>query len=1647
MRGALLVLLTIVSVACAAVTFPSKRNKRDQTGYHHSEKRVNDYWDNLDRIEREEGDGQATNLQAAPQKRTMSSEMNEQIIEEQKRRAVLPLEVRGKKKKRNMAAQIGKQAVEKQLEIMGEQQQKAAEFVDKKLDINIVPDKGWKTEDLFVPSGFHIDAEITGEDAKQEGEKGEQPFMFPMGVGGMIMNGCFGKNYQPGDPCYQATWKTTICLNLIDGATFIGVGFDGRGDFSSESRKMSIVQRSCKGRATYDDLDVPDTMNVHGVYDTSATMQSFYSRTEYQTFLQRQAGMAGSAFGFYAGVKKAWGSSTLSGGQQYLALFSIDIDRYEIYLDEVKPDDLSVNFLQEFMELPLSYLAPGAAIKFQDFILRWGTHYIKSGKFGGRLQIFKSMEANQVASKAEFSQVMEAEFRSLFASFHAKSENKGGSSQKQQSKTSSTSITVEGGDQEIAAIISDENSPTIKNEIKQWLESIRTFPKPFKFMVAPITDLLKFNPLSLFADEERDWGCEAHPADMKKDPDTGESYYEVKINGTLAKKMCPYKDRDDLIYVIERRRDSLERAVGIYMEEGPISVSDITLPAGRPGCQTENFKFQAKAGKPSWDAIIKDETIFLVVFSSNVHLVGSFKGPVAITPRMERYVRYFNGEWFASTNHDDIDMTSSCSYGGENNKICILGLVLTYNPRNGYLSLTNEDLDASKEAFQDLAPAKVGTIMAHAEWPAKNIFQMDTVVGYLPCNVKWSNALRFDPSNKEGKCLHFTASSKGTVFVIFAAVPEMKNTWYYVQISSAGVGIFKSQKLMVSTVDVNAVGLGSDILYQSYFVCVKETRASTVIEYGKSQGTTEFGDVYLAMIDRDNPSSVRFYSFGNGEKPLEVIDAHIISRHLTKANCRGDTVLDKEMNMCVQNCHELCDPNQGCRRTSKGKPLATDCNACRYVKKADTGECLEKCPEGWEKNEDICVKSEQEMEACDSDPCFNGGYCTNEAEGKYSCQCQSGWFGERCETVLGYDLLFPKKGTSDYVIINNLMPSLTAVTICLWMKVTDTGNKGTPLSYAVPGSDNELVLYNYNGFSFEVASTSRQTSVSANDGKWHHICATWENTAGSWKLFKDGKLGASGTDFKTGHVISGGGALVLAQEQDSLGGKFGDTQNFIGEMTGVNIWDHVITDQEIMRMSQSCQTGVGNVFKWSDFKDHVKGSVKIIENNCLRVEAYGAMEACDSDPCLNGGHCTNEAEGKYSCQCQSGWFGERCETGYDLLFPRKGTSDYVIINNAMPSLTALTICLWMKVTDTGNKGTPLSYAVPGSDNELVLFNYNGFSFEVASTSRQTSVSANDGKWHHICATWENTAGSWKLFKDGKLGASGTGFKTGHVIPGGGALVLAQEQDSLGGKFGDTQNFIGEMTGVNIWDHVITDQDIMRMSQSCQTGVGNVFNWSDFKDHVKGSVKIIENNCHRVEADGGYDLLFPKKGTSDYVIINNAMPSLTALTICLWMKVTDTGNKGTPLSYAVPGSYNELILFNYNAFSFEVAGSSRQTSVSANDGKWHHICATWDNTAGSWKLFKDGKLGDSGTDFKTGHVIPGGGALVLAQEQDSLGGKFGDTQNFIGEMTGVNIWDHVITDQEIMRMSQSCQTGVGNVFKWSDFKDHVKGSVKIIESSC
>ena len=63
--------------------------------------------------------------------------------------------------------------------------------------------------------------------------------------------------------------------------------------------------------------------------------------------------------------------------QLYYCMYELSF-RYEIFMDEVRPDDLSVSFLKEFMSLPTSYYTPGSPIKYR----KWKTPNRKKKKKG-----------------------------------------------------------------------------------------------------------------------------------------------------------------------------------------------------------------------------------------------------------------------------------------------------------------------------------------------------------------------------------------------------------------------------------------------------------------------------------------------------------------------------------------------------------------------------------------------------------------------------------------------------------------------------------------------------------------------------------------------------------------------------------------------------------------------------------------------------------------------------------------------------------------------------------------------------------------------------------------------------------------------------------------------------------------------------------------------------------------------------------------------------------------------------------------------------------------------------------------------------------------------------------------------------------------
>lgn len=192
---------------------------------------------------------------------------------------------------------------------------------------------------------------------------------------------------------------------------------------------------------------------------------------------------------------------------------------------------------------------------------------------------------------------------------------------------------------------------------------------------------------------------------------------------------------------------------------------------------------------------------------------------------------------------------------------------------------------------------------------------------------------------------------------------------------------------------------------------------------------------------------------------------------------------------------------------------------------------------------------------------------------------------------------------------------------------------------------------------------------------------------------------------------------------------------------------------------------------------------------------------------------------------------------------------------------------------------------------------------------------------------------------------------------------------------------------------------------------------------------------------GYALEFPAQGVTDFANVWG-MRSLTEFTVCFWLKTTTAA--GSPFSYASTNAFNnELLFFKPGNFELYISNKYVSTGVSAADGKWHQICATWSNDNGAWNFYKDGVLGKSGTNLMKGHTIRPGGSLMLGQEQDTVGGTLDKKQSFVGTLAFVNVWSYTLPADTIKEYARCCRAGEGNVYMWSDFIYGTRGNPRVI----
>nr|XP_006813637.1 PREDICTED: uncharacterized protein LOC102800578 [Saccoglossus kowalevskii] len=662
------------------------------------------------------------------------------------------------------------------------------------------------------------------------------------------------------------------------------------------------------------------------------------------------------------------------------------------------------------------------------------------------------------------------------------------------------------------------------------------------------------------------------------------------------------------------------------------------------------------------------------------------------------------------------------------------------------------------------------------------------------------------------------------------------------------------------------------------------------------------------------------------------------------------------------------------------------------------------------------------------------------------------------------------------------MPSLSAFTICVWATYY-SWHEYSLFSYALPDEMNVILfhVYPYQNIYIMLKSTiSTSISTSIIIGKWYHVCMSWESATGVWHVYKDGVFQDSG--IISADSIPGGGRLVIGQMQLSFGGTF-SANPFQGYISSFNIWDSVLTMEDIEQVAICGVNGDGDVFSWTSSNLVVQYQIAIAAKPYCECDrdaecAYGICDALELQCICHSGwskdaanKCTGAVPGiERNMNVRHGLFYKEAEdmmvtgavplsslytktvilcaqklTAYQTSLKDKQIvatqSTYIDVSgpNSIPNLVEVSVCYWA-ITTCSNDHPVISYASSIDTSEFDVWIQPSGGTGQLQMRGNTGFAVNlniDANWHHICVTWESNGGKWRIYEDGLLADSDDNLRKDELILGGGVFVTGQDQDSLGGGFDTNQAFAGTMTGVHIYDYLISDNMVEMLVMCRHYGNGNIFSWTDHMADVHNEVALeTMEGCGLAYSVLDKRIVFDVSTYGD-LSASISMPSLTELTVCLWAKYMETHDFGL-FSYATPEELRELqVRINtLNDLDLELKGEHTAAKMSFPEYTWFHFCLVSSPVNGDSQIYKDGILL---TDTNTGLTriissstlpISGGGSFILGQIQKQFGEDFDTGKAFEGEMSSFNVWNSVLTSADIEKIALCGINGNGDIFSWS-----------------
>ncbi len=629
--------------------------------------------------------------------------------------------------------------------------------------------------------------------------------------------------------------------------------------------------------------------------------------------------------------------------------------------------------------------------------------------------------------------------------------------------------------------------------------------------------------------------------------------------------------------------------------------------------------------------------------------------------------------------------------------------------------------------------------------------------------------------------------------------------------------------------------------------------------------------------------------------------------------------------------------------------------------------------------------------------------------------------------------------------------------LSFWIKTTQNdGNENGPawagagiVTADIPGGYNDLVPAALDGgeIGFNTGGYYGDYTVNSytdiNDGNYHHVVVTRNEESGEKDIYIDGVLDNS--QFASQNPLSdiramAVGCAIDASQSDPTNQN--PNNYFQGELDDLQLYAGILSSNQVSSLFSNPGSTIGsgsnnligghtNVVYYSFEDDNLFAHDFSGHGNDIGGYAWFALPPYMTNDALAGTWAVGYTD--------SGWQSPP--------------------TNLVATLAgSFTVSLWAKTSDDPGNDTDTADAGAGllsanSDQVIPLAQTGSkLAFLTGGNTPDTLHSAttiNTGNYVHLVVTRDQRTGQKKIYINGNLDADDVGAP--------GTLTTASAPTLfLGMNSTLSHGFLGEMDEVQIYSGVLSSDEVLQLYNHPGTVIpdvaasspnGGVAAHYDFDEGTALAPDVSGNGNNMVYAGnfGGSGPAISSDavagpgsvsfdGGSFLTASSNLLSTLAdSFSVSLWVKTTQSSVADPGffdavgiVSADIPGGYNDLIpigMDQYGEIVFNTGNTAQgyddemTSSATVNDGSWHHIVVTRDQTTGNKNIYIDGTLdsnspGEGTTDSLSDPVLLTIGAIADASNPDPSSPSYTSLNGYDGLIDDIQIYDRVLSSNDV-----------------------------------